>query len=540
MGLPVALRVASRTTGSAPNNRKKSGMSKSTSIRARLALLSLVFVMVACAEDPTSPGVTAIDLTPALAVAELAPVSALEGTPTAFYCGTSSDAEGDPLTCQWDFANDGLFEAVCTTSDGICRWDLNHDGLYEGSRAGSFDYSWPDQTNTHVRLVVTDSNGEQSTTTVPVTVADVVPYFWGREPLFMAVGQRQRFNTRMFDPGADGTWRWVFDFGDGSPTLTGRAVPTVGFGQFHTYDAPGQYDVTVTVTDKDGVTSSFTRVATVVVNEAPNANAGGPYTTLEGTPVLLTSAATTDDQSTLTFAWDFGDGTRSIAANPSKLYRDNGVFTVRLIATDPTGTADTAFTTVTVENKAPSGTPAIPLVREGMPYVIQLTGQDAPIDRATLQYQFDCGQGAGLTAWSLVNNVACPARPDNGTVTATYSIRDKDGASATYTRVITIQNAAPSLSLTATSATTIPVGGTVNVDARWSDLGVNDGPYTYRITWGDSPVATTGTTPGTMTTTPLAVSHTYTRAGTFLVTMFVTDKDGSTPRSNQIAVTVTP
>ena len=514
-------------------------MSKSTSIRA-LALLPLLLALGACAEDPTSPDALAADLTPSLAVAELAPVSALEGTPTQFYCGTSSDAEGDPLTCQWDFANDGLFEAVCTTSDGICRWDLNHDGVDDGSRAGSFDYSWPDQTTTQVRLVVTDSNGEESTTTVPVTVEDVAPYFWGREPLFLAVGQNQRFNTRMFDPGADGTWRWVFDFGDGSPTLTGRAVPTVGFGQFHTYTAPGESNVTVTVTDKDGVTSSFTRVATVVLNEAPNANAGGPYTAIEGTPLLLTSAATTDDQSTLTFAWDFGDGTRSIAANPSKLYRDNGIFTVRLIAKDPTGTADTAYTTVTVENKAPTAAPPAPMLREGLPYVLSLNGQDAPIDRATLQYQFDCGQGAGLTAWSTLNNVGCPALPDNGTVTVTYSLRDKDGASSTYTRVLNVLNAAPSASLTATSATTIPVGGTVHVDARWSDLGANDGPYTYRIMWGDSPVQTTGTTPGTMTATPLAVSHTYTRAGTFVITMFVTDKDGATPRSNQITVTVTP
>ena len=507
-------------------------------LRRGLALLPL-FVVLACSEDPTSPDAALVDATPSLAVAALAPITALEGTPNQFYCGTSSDAEGDALTCRWDLDNDGIVEATCTTADGICVWDFNHDGIVDGSRAGSFDYAWPDQGAHTVRLSVTDATGEQSSTTAAVTVSDVVPTFWGRQPLFLATGQTQRFNTRFFDPGRDGPWRWVFDFGDGTST-TGRGQPAIGFGQFKAYSAPGEYNVVVTVTDKDGVTASFTRVAVVVDNERPNANAGGPYVTTEGVPLLLSSAATTDDQAMLTYSWSYGDGSSSMAANPSKLYRDNGNFVVRLIVTDPTGTADTAFTTVEVLNRAPTGTPRVPMVREGSAYVLSMTGQDAPVDRLSLQYSFDCGQGAGPTAWSTLASVTCPALPDQGTVDGTYSVRDKDGAVTHQVRTITVTNAAPVPTLTATSATTIPVGGTVSVDARWTDPGANDGPFTWRLTWGDSPVAQTGVEAGTRTTTPLSLNHTYTRAGTFLITLFVSDKDGLNPRSNQISVTVTP
>jgi PKD repeat protein len=506
-----------------------------------LALLPLLVLVAAqCADNATSPGAGSDGLVPSLAVAQLDPISALEGTPVQFFCGSSSDAEGDPLLCQWDFGNDGLVDAECTTADGNCRWDFDHDGAFEGQRTGSFDYRWPDQGSFEVRLDVSDPEGDHSSTTAAVTVADVAPVITGRSPLFFAVGEVQRINTRFADPGADSAWIFVFDFGDGNVIGPRTAPgPNIGFGQFHAYANPGIYTVTVTVTDKDGVTSRLIREATVVDNDAPVADAGGPYAAAEGATITLSSAGTTDDQSELTYQWELGDGSRSTLANPAKRYSDNGTYAVRLIVTDPARAADTAYTTVEVHNVAPSGTPRVPNVKEGGDYTLTLSGTDpGNFDRPTLEYSFDCGQGAGPTAWGPSSTITCATPPDQGTLTATLTVRDKDGGSSTYVRTVPVANMPPTVTLTPVGSTTIVVGATMQMQASFTDPGTADGPFAYRLNWGDGS-STTASTPVQMPT-PTILSHGYTRAGTFAVIMTVTDKDGATRGSTRTTITVTP
>ena len=510
--------------------------------RGSLALLPLAaaLITVSCVDDPTSPAASA-EVTPSFVVAALAPINALEGTPVQFYCGTSSDAEGNPLLCQWDFGNDGLFEAQCTTADASCRKDFNHDGVIESTSTGSFTHSWPDQTTVPVRLVVSDNTGEQSSVVTQINVADVVPTFTVRENLVFAVGQVQRANTRIIDPGLDAPWMYDFDWGDG--TVIHRQVPGsgIGFGQFHAYADTGTYVVTVTVRDKDGVVAINTRTATIIPYDLPTAAANGPYTGFEGTPIAFSSAGSFDNQE-LAYRWEFGDGARSFEANPSKSYRDNGSYNVRLIVTDPSGLADTAYSTVVVDNLAPTGSPRVPSsIREGSTFSLIMNGTDlGAADRTTLQYSFECG--AGQTAWSSTNNTICPAFTDQGTRQVSVSVRDKDGAVTTYERTATGINSAGTATLTPVGSTTITVGTTLNVEGRFTDPGANDGPFLVRFLWGDGGSLGTTTTslPTTMPTTPLTMGHTYTRAGTYTAYLLITDKDGANSRSAAVTVTVVP
>ena len=514
--------------------------------RAQLALLTLpVLVAAACADTPTAPGIEAVDGGPAFVVAGLAPIAAAEGTPQAFFCGTSSDAEGDPMLCQWDFGNDGLYEAECTTVDGICRWDFNHDGTFEGQRSGSFDYSWGDNGIYPVRLHVTDASGSSDATTV-ATVENLPPYLvFYLDGIVSDVGQSVRYRTSFSDKGlGDAPWTYYFDFGDGT-TIGPRAVNQPdAVGQYHAYAAPGLYTVTAIITDKDGGAITLVRTATVVENERPVADAGGPYIGVEGTAIEFSSAASIDDQATLTYVWDFGDGGRSVLANPSHRYLDNGEFTASVIVTDPTGVKDTAYATVSIANAIPDGAARAPEggVREGVAYSLQIYLRDpGTADVATLQFQFDCGQGAGVTAWSHNNIVRCNGARDQGDLTTILRVRDKDGGYAEYIKTVPVLNVAPSATMTATSSTTIHVGESANFAATFSDQGAADGPFAWRVQWGDSPVATEGVSATTVTSAaPIVTSHTYTRTGTFNVFFFVTDKDGATRRTPVIAVTVLP
>ncbi|MEV4758626.1 carbohydrate-binding protein [Micromonospora sp. NPDC049559] len=71
--------------------------------------------------------------------------------------------------------------------------------------------------------------------------------------------------------------------------------------------------------------------------------------------VQFSSAGSSDPEGgALTYSWNFGDGTSSTAANPSKTYNSNGNYTATLTVRDPTGLTGTASVPITVGNTAPA------------------------------------------------------------------------------------------------------------------------------------------------------------------------------------------
>ncbi|WP_411281713.1 DNA/RNA non-specific endonuclease [Gemmatimonas sp.] len=85
----------------------------------------------------------------------------------------------------------------------------------------------------------------------------------------------------------------------------------------------------------------------------PVAAVNGPFNSLEDESVAMSASASTDpDGDALTFAWSFGDGATATGVTTSHVYTTSGTFTVRLIATDIRGLADTVTTTATVLSPA--------------------------------------------------------------------------------------------------------------------------------------------------------------------------------------------
>jgi len=174
-------------------------------------------------------------------------------------------------------------------------------------------------------------------------------------------------------------------------------------------------------------------------NADPVASVGGSYVGEEGSAVALALSGTDSDGDALTFSWDLGDGTTGSGAAPpaNHVYADNGTYVIMLAVDDGRGGADTARTTATISNVAPSlaafSIPATPmgLTPGGITVPVSSSFTDpGTVDTHTAS--LDCG--SGVTAQSeVVGEMASSACSFSsaGVYSIRLTVRDKDGGSDT-------------------------------------------------------------------------------------------------------------
>ena len=86
-------------------------------------------------------------------------------------------------------------------------------------------------------------------------------------------------------------------------------------------------------------------------NNAPTADAGGPYTGYEGFTIVFDGSGSTDDTTITTYEWDFGDGETGSGYKLSHTYTTSGDYTVTLTVTDDSGLSNTNTTTATITSE---------------------------------------------------------------------------------------------------------------------------------------------------------------------------------------------
>ena len=135
--------------------------------------------------------------------------------------------------------------------------------------------------------------------------------------------------------------RWAWSFGDGSSDVAQN--PT------HKYSGPGVYDVSLSITDKNGCEADTTLADFITIHRRPHAdfNVSAPDNHSNcGLEVVFRNASS--DFTSL--AWNFGDDQTSDRKNPTHLYREPGNYVVQLRAVNEFLCEDTTYSSVAAQN----------------------------------------------------------------------------------------------------------------------------------------------------------------------------------------------
>ncbi len=288
-----------------------------------------------------------------------------------------------------------------------------------------------------------------------------------------------------------------------------------------------QYQVTVNQIEAEtgyDLLSALPNAIEVLVeanDRAPVAATDGPYTGMEGAAVTLGAAGSSDpDGDLLTYAWDFGDGTTGTGAAPTHTWADNGTYVVTLTVSDPAGAEATATTSVTVFNVAPvvdAFAGAGILAHQA--YSATGSFADPGADQWTGTVNYGDGTGEQPLALAGTSFSLSHVYAATGTFAVTVTVADDDGASSTKTATVTVTNVAPSVNAFA-GATLLPGEGYA-ATGSFGDPG--DDSWTATVNYGDG----SGTHPLALAGKSFSLAHGYAAAGSYTVTVTVTDDLGA-------------
>ena len=326
-------------------------------------------------------------------------------------------------------------------------------------------------------------------------------------------------------------------------------------------DASGTCGAPITSSGGDHLEASTVRFTVRLSKSPPKADAGGPYTTDEGSNVKLDAGGSTDpDNDIRTYAWDLdGDGAfDDVADNATPDFTavgQDGTTTVRVCVTDAAGLTDEDTATVTVKNVTPTVKLSAPgSVKENDTVTVGATVSDPGwLDTPTATIDWGDGSGPHALAGDLERerpDATLKLSPthvygDNGSFTVKLCGSDDD-STACESAVVAVANVAPTSKLAATGSVLVNgvptflahAGQAVSLNGTSTDPGSDD--LTLAWNWGDgSPVDSSTSLVNPPNADPLpspsvqprnesqARSHAFGKACAFAATFSSADDDGA-------------
>jgi len=439
----------------AERRREKGLFSKKTIVSLLGLLLFVAQVMV----------INVMGSVPPVAVFTHLPESPLTNELVVFDASASYDPDGEVKSYKWNFG-DG--SAIITIPDPVTSHTYTTRGNYT------------------VTLTVTDNGGLTGTTSATLTVIEHPVATFTYSPASPLVGETATFDASLSTPNGGTITSYYWSFGDGAHAT----VVTVT----HAYVAVGDYNVTLTITDSEGLVDTAWKLITVV--EHPVAVFGyKPSLPLVNEVVKFDASDSVPNGGTIVnYTWNFGDGSPEVTeTDPTTTYAYTtfGIYNVILTIVDSEGLTDTCSDTIRVLT-APTAIfthlPTKPIVDETVTFDAS-TSYDP--DGAIVSYFWNFGDGATTNVTDpTVNHTYAVADTFNVTLTIT----DDDGLTDSVSKLVVVYTIVYTHDVAVVSVVTsrakVYVGRTVDITVVARNEG--DSPETIDVVvyYGDKKVGT--------------------------------------------------
>jgi PKD repeat protein len=126
----------------------------------------------------------------------------------------------------------------------------------------------------------------------------------------------------------------------------------------------------------------------------PEANAGGPYTGVEGTTLSVNGSASIDpDGNIISYSWDFGDGHTGSGAFLNHIYEHDGTYNVTLTVEDDHGATHSHTTSAIIADTKPVAAFSVSPLQGDAPLTVTFTDASTSHD-GIISWLWDFGDNA--------------------------------------------------------------------------------------------------------------------------------------------------
>ncbi len=369
------------------------------------------------------------------------------------------------------------------------KWDLGN-GTISFLQNPSTTYFNPGKYS--IKLVIKKANLSDSLVKIGFVTINALP-----KPLFKASDTTGCYPlkvnfTDLSNAQEGNIVKWEWDLGDGSASSLQH--PT------HVYTGPGNYNVILRVTNTAGCVSTVSKAQYIKIKDGVQAAYSFTGSSQCTPPSVIHFTNNSTGTGILSYQWLFGDGNSSLVQHPSNTYNSAGLYSIQLIVKNNAGCTDTL-------TKKDS-------IAVGVAHA-DFTAPDSICQNSSLQLLNTSQPVTGKLLWNFGNgNTSAATNPtilySNAGVYNISLLADFGSCKDSITKpikVIAVAKAAFTADKTASCSAPFTV--------QFSNTSA--GAISYQWLFGDST--------SSLLENP---SHTYTKTGSYPVTLIVTNSSGCT------------